>query len=65
MNNIYLLPKLKSAFVEENWNELLNLLNPKIFRISELEYDLKNNNKYNFINRCYKINITNFLILGN
>lgn len=49
MNNrdIYLLPKLKSAFIEENWNELLNLLNPKIFRISESEYDLKNNNKYN------------------
>lgn len=45
--NIYLLPKLNSAFIEENWNELLNLLNPKIFRISESEYDLKNNNKYN------------------
>ncbi|XP_016917893.2 ataxin-10 [Apis cerana] len=35
--NIYLLPKLNSAFIEENWNELLNLLNPKIFRISESE----------------------------
>lgn len=40
--DIHLLQKFNSAFAEENWDELLNLLNPKIFGSFESKYDLKN-----------------------
>lgn len=45
MNNrdINLLFKFKSAVAEKDWNELLNLLNPKMFKPFESKYDLSNN----------------------
>lgn len=45
--DIHLLQKFNSAFAEEDWDELLNLLNPKIFGSFESKYDLKNSMIHN------------------
>ena len=61
MNNrdINLLPKFKFAFAEKDWNELLNLLNPKMFKPFDSKYDLSNNMIYNIIiNNSCTISIT-------
>lgn len=49
--NIDLLPKFESTFSQRNWNELSTLVNPKLFRTPDSEYDLKNVKYYEHLSR--------------